>query len=117
MKQLDTGSPRVDAVPTTDETAAIVGLPNVRARRIGTSDLTVFPVAMSGNVFGWTADDAITSGILDAYVDRGGNFIDTADSYAAGRSETMIGNWMRSRRNRGDIVIATKVGSLRTTRD
>ncbi|MDZ4046502.1 MAG: aldo/keto reductase, partial [Rhodoglobus sp.] len=77
---------------------------------IGTSDLEVFPLAMSGNVFGWTADDPTTNAILDEYVERGGNFIDTADSYAAGRSETMIGNWMRNRRNRNDIVVATKVG-------
>jgi aryl-alcohol dehydrogenase-like predicted oxidoreductase len=79
-------------------------------RRIGSSDLNVFPLAMSGNVFGWTADDAATNGILDEYVARGGNFIDTADSYAAGRSEIMIGNWMRARRNRDSIVVATKVG-------
>lgn len=81
-----------------------------RHRVIGTSDLEVFPLAMSGNVFGWTADDPTTNAILDEYVERGGNFIDTADSYAAGRSETMIGNWMRNRRNRNDIVVATKVG-------
>lgn len=97
-------------VPTTNETAAIVGLDSVRLRTIGSSDLKVFPLAMSGNVFGWTADDATTNQILDAYAAQGGNFIDTADSYAAGRSETMIGNWMRSRRNRADIVVATKVG-------
>jgi aryl-alcohol dehydrogenase-like predicted oxidoreductase len=82
----------------------------VHKRHIGVSDLSVFPVAMSGNVFGWTADDAAAGDILDAYVAHGGNFIDTADVYAAGRSETMIGNWMRSRRNRSDLVIATKVG-------
>ncbi|WP_454704362.1 aldo/keto reductase [Schumannella luteola] len=81
-----------------------------RRRTIGSSDLDVFPLAMSGNVFGWTADDRATNAILDAYVEQGGNFVDTADSYAAGRSETMIGNWMRSRRNRQDIVVATKVG-------
>lgn len=96
--------------PTTGETAALTSGPAVRLRRIGVSDLTVFPLAMSGNVFGWTADDAATNSILDAYAAQGGNFIDTADSYAAGRSETMIGNWMRSRRNRAQIVIATKVG-------
>ena len=83
---------------------------SVRPRRIGSSDLTVFPLAISGNVFGWTADDATTNDILDAYAARGGNFIDTADSYAAGRSELMIGNWMRKRRNRNDMVVATKVG-------
>lgn len=79
-------------------------------RRIGSSDLRVFPLAISGNVFGWKADDATTDSILDAYAAAGGNFIDTADSYAAGRSEIMIGNWMRSRRNRDEMVIATKVG-------
>ncbi|MFP7760077.1 aldo/keto reductase [Marisediminicola sp. LYQ134] len=82
----------------------------LRRRTIGSTDLVVYPLALSGNVFGWTADDESTGGILDAYRDFGGNFIDTADSYAAGRSEIMIGNWMRRRRNRDDIVLATKVG-------
>lgn len=81
-----------------------------RLRQVGAADLRVFPLAISGNVFGWITDDAVTGSILDAFVAEGGNFIDTADSYAAGRSETMIGNWMRSRRNRDGIVIATKVG-------
>jgi aryl-alcohol dehydrogenase-like predicted oxidoreductase len=81
-----------------------------RLRTIGSSDLRVFPLAMSGNVFGWTADSATTYDILDAYVAQGGNFVDTADSYAAGRSEIMIGNWMRERGNRADMVVATKVG-------
>ena len=81
-----------------------------RNRQIGSSELSVFPLAMSGNVFGWTTDDSVSSSILDAYVAQGGNFIDTADSYAAGRSETIIGNWMRSRRNRDQLVVATKVG-------
>jgi aryl-alcohol dehydrogenase-like predicted oxidoreductase len=79
-------------------------------RRIGHSDLDVFPLAISGTVFGWKADDAAADAVLDAFVDRGGNFVDTADSYAAGRSETMIGNWMRRRRNRDRVVVATKVG-------
>jgi aryl-alcohol dehydrogenase-like predicted oxidoreductase len=81
-----------------------------RLRAIGSSELRVFPLAMSGNVFGWTADAAATAAILDTYVSHGGNFIDTADAYAAGRSETMIGNWMRDRGNRSEIVVATKVG-------
>ena len=97
-------------VPTTQETAAVVGGGAVRQRRIGSSDLTVFPLAISGKVFGWTADDEATNGILDEFVAQGGNFIDTADSYAAGRSEIMIGNWMRARRNRDQMVVATKVG-------
>ncbi len=97
-------------VPTTNETAAIGHGRAGRYRRVGDSDLLVFPLAIGGNVFGWTADDATTNDILDTFSERGGNFIDTADSYAAGRSETMIGNWMRSRRNRGQMVVATKVG-------
>jgi len=105
---------QVDASASTNPTGLTTGpLPRLgaaRLRRIGASDLLVYPLAMSGNVFGWTADDATTNGILDSYAADGGNFIDTADSYAAGRSETMIGNWMRNRRNRNDIVVATKVG-------
>lgn len=81
-----------------------------RLRRIGSSDLEVFPLAISGNVFGWTAGVTATEDILDAYAEQGGNFIDTADSYAGGRSEIMIGNWMRDRGNRAEIVVATKVG-------
>ena len=94
----------------TSETTATEGARPVRRRTIGMSDLSVFPLAISGTVFGWTADDATTNDILDAFAAAGGNFIDTADSYAAGRSETMIGNWMRSRRNRAEVVLATKVG-------
>ncbi len=81
-----------------------------RPRTIGQSDLKVFPLAISGNVFGWTTDDDATDSILDAYAELGGNFVDTADAYAAGRSEIMIGNWMRNRANRNDMVVATKVG-------
>ena len=84
--------------------------PRPLLRRIGSSSLQVFPVAISGNIFGWTADTSTTDGILDAYFDLGGNFVDTADSYAAGRSEIMIGNWMRDRGNRDEMVVATKVG-------
>lgn len=97
-------------VPTTRETAAIVGSIPPRKRQIGQSDLLVFPLALSGNVFGWKADDATANEILDTYAAQGGNFVDTADSYAGGRSEIMIGNWMRTRRNRPDIIVATKVG-------
>jgi aryl-alcohol dehydrogenase-like predicted oxidoreductase len=93
--------------------AAVVTAPvslRPRFRVIGSSDLEVFPLAMSGNVFGWTADCETTEAILDTYHAQGGNFIDTADSYAAGRSEIMIGNWMRDRSNRSNVVVATKVG-------
>ncbi|MER5716753.1 aldo/keto reductase [Streptomyces sp. NPDC002132] len=85
-------------------------------RKLGSSDLEVFPLALGGNVFGWTADEAATFAVLDAYTAAGGNFIDTADSYSAwvegnsgGESETLIGKWLRARGKRDDVVVATKV--------
>ncbi|KJS52488.1 alcohol dehydrogenase [Streptomyces rubellomurinus subsp. indigoferus] len=85
--------------------------------RLGSSDLSVFPLSLGGNVFGWTADEQQSFAVLDAYTAAGGNFIDTADVYSAwapgntgGESETVIGAWLRSRGNRDDVVIATKVG-------
>ncbi|GGQ09810.1 aldo/keto reductase [Streptomyces roseolilacinus] len=84
--------------------------------KLGTSDLEVFPLALGGNVFGWTADEERSFAVLDAYAAAGGNFIDTADSYSAwaegnrgGESETIVGKWVRERGNRSDVVIATKV--------
>ncbi len=79
-------------------------------RRVGPSDLEVYPIALSGTVFGWTADGPTTTAILDRFVELQGSFIDTADAYAGGRSEIMIGNWMRERGNRDALTIATKVG-------
>lgn len=85
--------------------------------RLGSTELDVFPICLGGNVFGWTADRDETFTVLDRYAAAGGNFIDTADSYSAfapgnsgGESETLIGEWLRARGNRDDIVIATKVG-------
>jgi aryl-alcohol dehydrogenase-like predicted oxidoreductase len=98
------------AIPTTAQTAAIVGTGTAPQRAIGSSGPSVFPVAISGKMFGWKADDATTDAILDGYSAHGGNLIDTADSYSSGRSELMIGNWMRSRRRRDAMVIATKAG-------
>ncbi|MGK5501441.1 aldo/keto reductase [Streptomyces sp. URMC 125] len=84
--------------------------------RIG--GLTVSPLALGGSVFGWTADERESFAVLDAYTEAGGTFIDTADSYSAwaqgnsgGESETVIGRWLAARRNRDDVVIATKVGA------
>ena len=79
-------------------------------RRIGSSDLSVFPIALSGKAFGWTADHDQAEALIDRYLEAGGNFIDTADSYAGGRSEVIIGNWLRRRRARDAVVLATKVG-------
>jgi len=62
-------------------------------------------------VFGWTVDEKSAFGVLDAYVDGGGNFIDTADTYSVGGSESILGQWMRTRNNRDRIILATKVGS------
>ncbi|MTD57683.1 aldo/keto reductase [Amycolatopsis pithecellobii] len=79
--------------------------------KIGNSDLDVHRLNLGGNVFGWTADEQESFAVLDAYAAAGGNFIDTADSYSDGGSETIIGNWLAKRGNRDDVVIATKVGN------
>jgi aryl-alcohol dehydrogenase-like predicted oxidoreductase len=90
-------------------------------RTLGSSDFSVFPLCLGGNVFGWTSDVAQSEDVLDAYVAGGGNFIDTADAYSAwkegnvgGESEAIIGAWMSARGNRADLVVATKVAKLRT---
>jgi aryl-alcohol dehydrogenase-like predicted oxidoreductase len=87
-------------------------------RRLGKSDLYVAPLCLGGNVFGWTADEAASFKLLDAFVDAGFNFIDTADVYSkwatgnkGGESETIIGKWLQRRGKRHDVVIATKVGN------
>jgi len=90
-------------------------------RTLGSSDLSVFPLCLGGNVFGWTSDVPQSEAVLDAYVAGGGNFVDTADAYSAwkpgnvgGESEAIIGAWMAARGNRADVVVATKVAKLRT---
>lgn len=87
-------------------------------RQLGSSDLHVFPLALGGNVFGWSADEAQSFAVLDAYAAAGGNFVDTADVYSewvagheGGESETVIGRWLASRGNRSDVLVATKVGA------
>ncbi|MEU6715316.1 aldo/keto reductase [Nonomuraea sp. NPDC046802] len=86
-------------------------------RSISTTALSVFPISLGTNVFGWTADKETSFAVLDAYVEGGGNFIDTADVYphwATGdsTSEAIIGEWMATRGNRDSLVLATKVGML-----
>ncbi|MFD9488209.1 aldo/keto reductase [Streptomyces sp. NPDC059991] len=87
-------------------------------RPLGASDLSVFPLALGGNVFGWTADEAASFAVLDAYTEAGGNFVDTADTYSSwipgnegGESEKIIGKWLAARGNRADVVVATKAGA------
>lgn len=85
--------------------------------RINHTDLTVSRINLGGNVFGWTLDEQQSFDILDAFISGGFNFIDTADTYpwwvngTGGLSEAIIGKWAKTRGNRKDLVIATKVGS------
>ena len=80
------------------------------ARRIGQTDIEVYPVALGGAVFGWTLPSGRSTDLLDRFVELGGNLVDTSDSYSSGMSEQIIGKWMRERGNRDDVVVATKVG-------
>jgi aryl-alcohol dehydrogenase-like predicted oxidoreductase len=75
-------------------------------------DTDLFPLCLGGNVFGWTADRPQANAVLDAFFEGGGNFIDTADTYSAGESETIIGEWLAARGNRDHVVVATKVGKM-----
>lgn len=86
-------------------------------RPLGRSGLQVSPLCFGGNVFGWTADEATSFSLLDAWLDAGFNFIDTADVYsrwvpghAGGESESVIGRWLAKSGKRDQIVLATKVG-------
>jgi aryl-alcohol dehydrogenase-like predicted oxidoreductase len=83
------------------------------------SDLVVHPLCLGSNIFGGAAPEAESHLVMDAYRSHGGNFIDTADMYnqwieghVGGESESVIGSWMKSRGNRADMVIATKVSKL-----
>ena len=87
-------------------------------RKLGNTDLTIAPVVFGGNVFGWTIDKDQSFKILDQFIAAGFNAIDTADVYSrwadgneGGESESIIGEWMKSRDNRDDITVITKVGS------
>ncbi|MET3979879.1 aryl-alcohol dehydrogenase-like predicted oxidoreductase [Mucilaginibacter sp. UYP25] len=86
-------------------------------RELGKSGISVSPFCFGGNVFGWTADQKTSFTLLDAFVDAGFDFIDTADVYSkwvpgnpGGESETIIGNWLKQGGKRDSIILATKVG-------
>ncbi|SOB80990.1 Predicted oxidoreductase [Sphingomonas guangdongensis] len=88
-------------------------------RRLGATELEIAPLVLGGNVFGWTADEAASFAVLDAFVDAGGTMIDTADVYSAwvpghqgGESESVIGRWLKASGKRDAVLIATKVGML-----
>ncbi len=87
-------------------------------RNLGRSGISIAPLVLGANVFGWTADEKTSFAVLDAFVEAGFNAIDTADVYSrwapgnqGGESETIIGRWMKARGNRDSIVLITKVGS------
>jgi aryl-alcohol dehydrogenase-like predicted oxidoreductase len=79
-------------------------------RDLGGTGAIISPIGLDGAVFGWVAGDDDTVEVLDAYISAGGNLISTADHYAGGRSEVMIGSWLRTVRDRSSIVIETRVG-------
>jgi aryl-alcohol dehydrogenase-like predicted oxidoreductase len=91
----------------------------MKKRKLGKSDIEIAPLALGGNVFGWTADEPTSFLLMDAFVDAGLNLIDTADVYSVwvpghqgGESETVIGNWLKRSGRRKDVIIATKVGNV-----
>ncbi|MEI9926802.1 MAG: aldo/keto reductase [Sphingomonas sp.] len=88
-------------------------------RELGASGLSIAPLVLGGNVFGWTADKAASFRILDRFAEAGGTLIDTADVYSAwvpghqgGESESLIGEWLSASGKRGKVLVATKVGML-----
>jgi aryl-alcohol dehydrogenase-like predicted oxidoreductase len=89
----------------------------MQTRPLGRSGLQVPPLCFGGNVFGWTADEAAGHRLLDALMDAGLNFVDTADVYSiwipghvGGESETVIGSWLKARGGRDKMIVATKCG-------
>ena len=89
----------------------------MKKRKLGNSGPEVAPLALGGNVFGWTADEKTSFRLLDAFTAAGGDLIDTADVYSAwvpghkgGESETVLGKWLKRGGNRKKVLVATKVG-------
>lgn len=90
-------------------------------RTLAKTDLQISELCLGGNVFGWSADEKQSHEVLNLFTELGGNFIDTADAYSewaeghiGGESESVIGSWLKSRGNRDEVVIATKVAKLST---
>jgi aryl-alcohol dehydrogenase-like predicted oxidoreductase len=86
-------------------------------RKLGRTGMKVAALCLGGNTFGWTTDQKASEAVLDAYLEAGGNFIDTADIYSrwapgntGGESETALGTWMAARKNRSAVILATKLG-------
>jgi len=90
----------------------------MQTRRLGRTDISIAPIVLGGNVFGWTVDRKASFAVLDRFAAAGPAAVDTADSYSTwvpgnhgGESETIIGEWMRARGNRSRMTVITKVGS------
>lgn len=90
----------------------------MQTKKLGQTDIEIPPLVLGGNVFGWTINEETSFELLDEFVAGGFSMIDTADSYSTwvpgnkgGESETIIGNWMRQRNNRKQVIVATKLGS------
>ena len=88
----------------------------MRLRQLGTTDLQVSPLCLGTMQFGWTADEPMSFAVMDAFLEAGGNFLDSADMYSSwapgnpgGVSEEIIGRWMKARGNRERLVVGTKV--------
>lgn len=79
-------------------------------RRLPGTDVSVHPLAVDGSVFGWASGVEETARMLDTMVGYGGNLVSTADHYAGGRSEIMIGGWLSTLADRGRVVLSTKIG-------
>jgi len=89
----------------------------MKRRKLGNTGFELPPLALGGNVFGWTIDETTSFKILDAFIAEGFNFVDTADIYAkwvpgnkGGESETIIGKWLKKSGKRSKVIVATKVG-------
>ena len=104
-----TGGAQED-VPDEPAPASEALAPAAVPRALGDTGVIVSPVGLDGAVFGWAAGVADSARSLEVYVESGGNFISTADHYAGGRSEIMIGSWLRGVRDRSSLVIETRVG-------
>ena len=92
---------------------------NMKTKQLGKTEIKLPPLAFGCNVFGWTADEKMSHRLLDELLERGFNYLDTANVYSkwveghtGGESETIIGNWMAARKNRDKVIVATKVGML-----
>ena len=84
--------------------------PAVGPRDVGGTGVMVSPIGLDGAVFGWAAGIDETASVLDTYAAAGGALVSTADHYAGGRSEVMIGAWLRTVRDRGSVVLETRIG-------